>query len=121
MQAYFQYLKNVLGIHQVLLNTTEVRVFIGVEDLHLLTADENNLLHNMLKATKIPVTDYQFYNLSEAAPQMAEHAIHFELVKNPTDSLKQTYSPQVLLQDSRLKAVAWTFLQSIMQKYKSLS
>lgn len=121
MQAYFQYLKNVLGINQVLLRASQIKVIVWVEDLRLLNAEEMTLLQNMMNATKIPLSDYQILDLSDRGQSFDHNVIEFELVKNPQDPITQTYSPQVLHQNKNLKAQAWSFLQSIVQKYKSMS
>lgn len=137
MQDYVKYLKNVLGVSQILksdetLNPPMVaqthepsqtvgvasKITVWVENFSQFTTEDHTLLNNMLAATKIPAADIKVEDLSLKGS--LNSPIEFELVLNPA-AADQTYSPQVMHANKNLKATAWTFLQQVMQKYKSLS
>lgn len=135
MQEYVKYLKNVLGVSQILglgesappavvvtQETTALsnsKITVWVESFNQFTAEDHTLLNNMLAAMKIPEGDMvvQDYSLKGSSKSLIE----FDLVLNPDASGNQTYSPQVLHTNKNLKSVVWTFLQQIMQKHKSLA
>ena len=137
MQEYVKYLKNVLGVSQILksdeaLNPVAValqenvqspgasaasKITVWVENFNQFTTEDHTLLNNMLGATKIPAADIQVEDLSLKGS--SNSPIEFELVLNPATP-DQTYSPQAMHANKNLKAAAWTFLQQVMHKYKSL-
>ncbi len=138
MQDYVKYLKNVLGVSQILksdeaLNPSAVatqenvlpqavgasKITVWVENFNQFTTEDHTLLNNMLAAMKIPAQDMKVEDLSLKGS--LQSAIEFDLVLNPVDSGSQTYSPQVMHANKNLKSAAWTFLQQVMQKYKLLS
>lgn len=134
MQDYVKYLKNVLGVSQILksdeaLSSSAVatqaqavsasKITVWVENFNQFTTEDHTLLNNMLAAMKIPAQDMKVEDLSLKGK--SQSPIEFELVLNPVDSGSQTYSPQVMHANKNLKSTAWTFLQQVMQKYKSLS
>ena len=132
MQGYLQYLKNVLGVSQILLDNSQTkksvqisqRVIVWVEALHSFSEADHELLSNMLAAMKIDKSDMAIFDLSEKTKMLASlppQALQFELVLSPTDKNAQTFSPQMMHQNKQLKAEAWTFLQKVMLKYQSLS
>ncbi|WP_409477484.1 hypothetical protein [Pseudobdellovibrio sp. HCB154] len=133
-----KYLKNVLGVSQILksdeaLNPSAVatqenvlpqavgasKITVWVENFNQFTTEDHTLLNNMLAAMKIPAQDMKVEDLSLKGS--LQSAIEFDLVLNPVDSGSQTYSPQVMHANKNLKSAAWTFLQQVMQKYKLLS
>ena len=134
MQDYVKYLKNVLGVSQILksdetLNpipasatqqavSAATKITVWVENFNQFTTEDHTLLNNMLAATKIPAADIKVEDLSLKGSLTS--VIEFELVLNPT-AADQTYSPQAMHANKNLKATAWTFLQQVMQKYKSLA
>ncbi|MES2801157.1 MAG: hypothetical protein V4654_01575 [Bdellovibrionota bacterium] len=130
MQEYIKYLKNVLGVSQILrdesprdFSASEVahasKISVWVENYDQFTTDDHTLLNNMLAAMKIPNGDMVVSDLSLKVSGTSQ--IAFDLVLSPDASGNQTYSPQVLHANKNLKSTVWTFLQTIMQKYKSLS
>lgn len=130
MQEYIRYLKNVLGVNQILkddsvpvtrLASTSVvahKISVWVENYNQFSAEDHTLLNNMLAAMKIPNGDMLVSDLSQ---KDSNAAINFELVLNPQDQNTQTYSPQVLHANKNLKSTVWTFLQTIMQQHKNLN
>ena len=138
MQDYVKYLKNVLGVSQVLkldealspvsisapapMVSAASKITVWVENFNQFTVADHTLLNNMLAATKIPGADIKVEDLSlkGSVHSSVRSPIEFELVLNPTAS-DQTYSPQAMHTNKNLKAAAWTFLQQVMQKYKSLA
>lgn len=128
MQEYIKYLKNVLGVSQILkdesapqasTSATYSRISIWIENYNQFTQEDHTLLNNMLAAMKIPEGDMVVRDLSLKTPAVSP--IEFDLVVSPDASGNQTYSPQVLHANKNLKSTVWTFLQTIMQKYKSLN
>lgn len=129
MQEYIKYLKNVLGVSQILKSDGEVitavasptahKISVWVENYAQFTPEDHTLLNNMLNAMKIPDGDMVVSDLSLKASDISP--IAFDLVLSPDASGNQTYSPQVLHANKNLKSAVWTFLQTIMQKHKSLS
>lgn len=122
MQAYINYLKNVLGVSQVLKSQetgkATPKIMIWIENLNAFSEADRTLLHNMISAMKIPVADLEMRDLS--LQTQGNYPIEFDLVLNPDTSKMQTYSPQVLHEQKQLKAQVWTFLQTIMQKYSAI-
>lgn len=134
MQDYVKYLKNVLGVSQILKSDEALsgaavaaqtqavsaasKITVWVENFNQFTTEDHTLLNNMLAAMKIPGADMKVEDYSLKG--QCHSPIEFDLVLNPT-AAGQTYSPQAMHANKNLKAVAWTFLQQIMQKYKSLS
>lgn len=125
MQDYVKYLKNVLGISQILKSDEALaparvtKITVWVENFNQFTNEDHTLLNNMLAAMKIPAKDMKVEDLSLKGQVISP--IEFELVLSPDASGNQTYSPQVLHANKNLKSAVWTFLQQVMQKYKSLS
>lgn len=123
MQEYVKYLKNVLGVSQILKSdealNSALKITVWVENFNQFTTEDHTLLNNMLAAMKIPAQDMKVEDLSLKG--QSQSPIEFDLVLNPGASENQTYSPQVMHANKNLKSVAWTFLQQVMQKYKSLS
>lgn len=134
MQDYVKYLKNVLGVSQILKSDETLENTVGltqqaasaaskitvwVENFNQFTTEDHTLLNNMLAAMKIPAQDMKVEDLSLKGK--SQSPIEFDLVLNPEASESQTYSPQVMHANKNLKSAAWTFLQQVMQKYKSLS
>lgn len=134
MQNYINYLKNVLGLSQILHDesaadgrltdmasapTCTPKISVWVEDYDRFSLQDHTLLNNMLAAMKIPDGDMVVQDLS--LKTKGSSLIHFDLVLNPDNSGMQTYSPQVLHVQKNLKSTVWTFLQTVMQKYKSIS
>lgn len=135
MQDYVKYLKNVLGVSQILKSDEALKpaavetqaqavsaaskITVWVENFNQFTTEDHTLLNNMLAAMKIPAGDMKVEDYSLKG--QSHSPIEFELVLNPDVSKNQTYSPQVLHANKNLKATVWTFLQQVMQKYKSLS
>jgi hypothetical protein len=123
MQAYINYLKNVLGIKQVLQGSEpqplKPRIAIWVENLEKFSDADRALFNNMISAMKIPASDMQVRDLSLKSSET--FPIEFELVMNPDPAKPQTFSPQMLHEQKQLKAQVWTFLQMIMHKYSSLN
>lgn len=125
MQAYINYLKNVLGIQQVIKKADNIspqpkQIVVWVENLSRFTQKDQTLLNNMLAATKIPQQSFAIYDLKDKSTELSL-PIQFDLVTQPDQSGLQTYSPQVLHENKTLKAEAWAFLQTIITKYKTLS
>lgn len=127
MQAYINYLKNVLGVQQILKSTEnstesvqQAKVLVWVENLSTFSEDEQILLNNMLAAMKIPSADLAVYDLKDKSEALIA-PIQFDLVINPDQSGLQTYSPQALQTNKSLKTAAWAFLQTIIARYKALS
>lgn len=125
MQDYIKYLKNVLGVNQILRSegpsaaaVSAPKISVGVENYNQFTQKDHTLLNNMLAAMKIPNGDMVVSDLTDKVVGVSP--IEFDLVLNPESSAAQTYSPQVLHANKNLKITVWTFLQTIMQKYKSL-
>lgn len=133
MQDYVKYLKNVLGVSQILQSSEALppepvatqkasvgvcAVTVWVENFNHMSGADHTLLNNMLSAMKIPSQDIRVCDLS-LKTQDRSSVIEFDLVLNPDSSGHQTYSPQVLQTQKHLKSVVWTFLQQVMQKYKS--
>lgn len=128
MQEYIKYLKNVLGVSQILksdgvasaavASATAPKISVWVENYNQFTTEDHTLLNNMLAAMKIPEGDMVVSDLTLKEPRVSP--IDFDLVLSPEASASQTYSPQVLHANKNLKSTVWTFLQTIMQKYKSL-
>lgn len=129
MQEYINYLKNVLGVRQILTSNEPVlfasvqtkpahKISVWVENFSQFSAEDHTLLNNMLNAMKIPAEDMVVFDLSLKGQSPA--AIEFDLVLNPDASGSQTYSPQVLHANKNLKSTVWTFLQTIMQQYKNI-
>ncbi len=128
MQEYIKYLKNVLGVSQILkdesssfeaVSTVAHKISVWVENYNQFTTEDHTLLTNMLAAMKIPDGDMVVHDLSLKV--VGQSLIDFDLVVSPDASGNQTYSPQVLHANKNLKSTVWTFLQTIMQKYKSLN
>lgn len=132
MQEYIKYLKNVLGVSQILTDesapqaslsasadTAYSRISVWIENYNQFTPEDHTLLNNMLAAMKISEGDMVVRDLS--LKTSAVSPIEFDLVVSPDASGNQTYSPQVLHANKNLKSTVWTFLQTIMQKYKSLN
>lgn len=129
MQEYIKYLKNVLGVSQILksdgtsaasvASTFNPKISVWVENYAQFTPEDHTLLNNMLAAMKIPDGDMVVSDLSFKTADVSP--INFDLVLSPDVSANQTYSPQVLHANKNLKSAVWTFLQTIMQKHKSLS
>jgi len=128
MQEYINYLKNVLGVSQVVIpastsadtSAAYSRISVWIENYNQFTTEDHTLLNNMLAAMKIPEGDMIVRDLS--LKTAAVSPIEFDLVVSPDASAgNQTYSPQVLHANKNLKSTVWTFLQTIMQKYKSLT
>ena len=133
MQDYIKYLKNVLGVSQILKDESASatmtvapsqavisahRIAVWVENYNQFSSEDLTLLNNMLAAMKIPDGDMVVCDLVE---KNTSAVINFDLVLNPDSSGSQTYSPQVLHANKNLKSTVWTFLQTIMQKYKFLN
>lgn len=125
-QDYIQYLRQVLGISQVLVDQkTDLipqRLIVWVEDLNVFSKQDQELLFNMLSAMKIDKNDIAIFNLqqkSEIASRLKSSCIQFELVRNPIDKASQTFSPQMLHDNKQLKSEAWTFLQQMITRYAS--
>jgi hypothetical protein len=135
MQEYVKYLKNVLGVSQILQSNEALehvpvatqqpavlssKITVWVENFNQFTSEDHTLLNNMLGAMKIPAQDMTVSDLSLKTHDPVSF-IEFDLVLNPDSSGSQTYSPQVLHVQKNLKSVVWTFLQQVMQKHKSLN
>lgn len=133
MQEYVKYMKNVLGVSQILTSeepsgatpvaqenlTKSSKITVWVENFNQFSSEDHTLLNNMLAAMKIPAGDMSVNDFSLKGSVQA--AIEFDLVLKPDASGYQTHSPQVLHTQKNLKADVWTFLQQIMQKYKALA
>jgi len=127
---YFEYVENVLGIKQVLLDrvqnaevnedpedVTEVRLVISVQDLNKYLDSEKELLFKMISALQLKPEAYVVIDQSARAKYKAG----FELYLNddPDDQAQlavETYSPRVLIQRPDLKRMAWAKMQALMQK-----
>ena len=130
MQEYIKYLKNVLGVSQILRDDSAPivsastspavahKISVWVENYTQFSTEDHTLLNNMLAAMKIPSGDMV---VSDLALKNADSVINFDLVMAPDTSGTQTYSPQVLHANKNLKATVWTFLQTIMQQHKNLN
>lgn len=130
MQEYVKYLKNVLGVSQILKSNEPAnpgsvaravatpKITVWVENFNQFSNEDHTLLNNMLAAMKIPAGEMVVQDLSQKNPGLSP--IEFSLVLSPDASGSQTYSPQVLHANKSLKSTVWTFLQQVMQKYKSL-
>lgn len=126
VQEYVKFLKNVLGVSQIL-NSGEVpatasasviKITVWVENFNRFSKEDHTLLNNMLAAMKIPESDIKVVDYSLKG--QSHSPIEFDLVLNPDGSGNQTHSPQVLHANKNLKSTVWTFLQQVMQKYKTL-
>ena len=130
MQEYIKYLKNVLGVSQILRDDSAPvvsasaapavahKISVWVENYNQFSTEDHTLLNNMLAAMKIPSGDMV---VSDLALKNSDAVINFDLVMTPDTSGTQTYSPQVLHANKNLKATVWTFLQTIMQQHKNLN
>lgn len=130
MQDYIKYLKNVLGVSQILRDDSAPvtmvaaptavahKISVWVENYNQFSTEDHTLLNNMLAAMKIPSGDMV---VSDLALKNSASAINFDLVMAPDTSGTQTYSPQVLHANKNLKITVWTFLQTIMQQHKNLN
>lgn len=130
MQEYIKYLKNVLGVTQILKDDSAPvtmvaapaavahKISVWVENYTQFSTEDHTLLNNMLAAMKIPNGDMV---VSDLSLKTSASGLSFDLVMNPDTSGTQTYSPQVLHANKNLKAIVWTFLQTIMQQYKNLN
>ena len=130
MQEYIKYLKNVLGVTQILRDDSAPvtmvaaptavahKISVWVENYTQFSTEDHTLLNNMLAAMKIPDGDMV---VSDLSLKTSASALNFDLVMTPDASGTQTYSPQVLHANKNLKATVWTFLQTIMQQHKNLN
>ncbi|AZZ37096.1 hypothetical protein CIK05_09925 [Bdellovibrio sp. qaytius] len=130
VQDYIKYLKNVLGVSQILRDesapasvaTATVSahtISVWVENYGQFSEADHTLLNNMLAAMKIPAGDMVVFDLAQK--NLEASPLHFDLVMNPDLSGTQTHSPQAIHLNKNLKSTVWAFLQTIMQQYKTLS
>jgi len=121
-----QYLIETLGLRRILSSHLEVKqteriIEIFVQNLNDYNYEEKELLQKMILAMKIDLNLIKVSDLNMNNAKASECQISFEMVDDIKSPYHQTYSPRVLLKQSKLKNEAWAFLQRVMQKYQTSS
>lgn len=131
VETYFEFVENVLGIKQVLLDRTveamaeeiaagtppqEIQILISVQDLENYSAPEKDLLYKMIQALKLKPESYLVIDTANKTGYLAQHELSFSDKPQPsTADLIETYSPRVLISKPTLKKSAWTEMQKLLQ------
>ncbi|MBC7466274.1 MAG: hypothetical protein H7256_09800 [Bdellovibrio sp.] len=131
VETYFEFVENVLGIKQVLLDRTvetmadeiaagtpphEIQILISVQDLENYSAPEKELLYKMIQALQLKPESYLVIDTAQKTGYLAQHELSFaDSPKPSTADLIETYSPRVLISKPALKKAAWTEMQKLLQ------
>ncbi len=129
LEAYFDYIENVLGVKQIYLEASEqevieTKLLVVVEQLQSLTVDEVALLEKMIAAMQIDMSLIKM--IDEAKLKNKKYNADFVLKMLNTQQLPQvfeinhqvTYSSAVLLKNPKLKGEAWAHLQKVIAHFK---
>lgn len=129
LEAYFEYIENVLGVKQIYLDTSEqevieAKLLVVVEQLQSMAVAETELLEKMIAAMKIDLSFIKM--IDEAQLKNKKYNAEFVLKMLNTQQLPQvsernqqvTYSSAVLIKQPQLKKDAWEHLQKVIAHFK---
>lgn len=129
LDAYFDYIENVLGVKQIYLDSSEqevitAKLLVVVEGLQSMTAAESELLEKMIAAMQIDMSFIKMIDSSQLKNK--KHNAEFVLKMLNTQQLPQvqdaneqvTYSSAVLIKQPQLKKEAWAHLQKVIAHFK---
>lgn len=129
LEAYFEYIENVLGVKQIYLDPSEqevinTKLLVVVEQLQALTVAETDLLEKMIAAMQIDMSFIKM--IDEAQLKNKKYNAEFVLKMLNTQQLPQasevhqqvTYSSAVLIKQPQLKKEAWAHLQKVITHFK---
>lgn len=122
-QDYFNYVIDVLGVREILLDGhtmeahEQIPLLVLVQNYATYNEEEKELLVKMIGAMKIEPQKMAVTDLSQLTVDSYQYALYLcdEIsdVSRPANEI-QTYSPRVLLQKPELKKVAWSALQKMI-------
>lgn len=125
---YFDYVQNVLGVKSILLNQEPVETIkqsplvIYVENYINYSPEEMELLSKMIAALKIDLNWIRVVDLDNQEIQ-SEFTIYFVEELNQNDPIEKnkvrTYSPRILLKNSKYKKKAWDDLQVVIKFFQN--
>ena len=125
---YFDYVQNVLGVKSILLNQEPVETIkqrplvIYVENYINYSPEEMELLSKMIAALKIDLNWIRVVDLDNQEIQ-SEFTIYFIEELNQNDPIEKniirTYSPRILLKNSKYKKKAWDDLQVVIKFFQN--
>lgn len=125
---YFDYVQNVLGVKSILLNQEPVETIkqsplvIYVENYINYSPAEMELLSKMIAALKIDLNWIRVVDLDNQEIQ-SEFTIYFIEELNQNDPIEKnkvrTYSPRILLKNSKFKKKAWDDLQAVIKFFQN--
>jgi hypothetical protein len=126
-QDYFNYVIDVLGVREILLeghpaeSLEQIPLLILVQDYATYSEEEKELLVKMIGAMKIEAQKIAVTDLSQRTVESSQYALYLcdEVGDEncPANEI-QTYSPRILLQRPELKKPAWSALQKMMALIK---
>lgn len=128
VEIYFDYVQNILGVKQVVLERTvssseqvvnsNFELLISVTDLNNFAPDESALLYKMIGALQLPAERYAVCDACDAHLFSSPFILSFAETSAELDNGHnvQTFSPRILLKKPELKKQAWADMQKILQK-----
>jgi hypothetical protein len=129
LDAYFDYIENVLGVKQIYLDTSDYEVIsakllVLVEQLQSMTVAEKELLEKMIAAMQIDASFIKIVDESQIKnkkfnAEFVLKMLNTQQLPEVQDSQQQvTYSSMILLKQPQLKKEAWAHLQKVIAYFK---
>ena len=116
---YLNYVKDVLGIKHLFLNSKKSnakKLLISVTDLNTYSFKENELLQKMIFALKLEASDFIIIDEKDLNQHEANYFLKLSDVVTDSASTNviSTYSPRMLLKNTDFKKKAWSDMQSLL-------
>ena len=129
LEAYFEYIENVLGVKQIYIDASEqevinTKLLVVVEQLQALTVAETELLEKMIAAMQIDMSFIKMIDESQLKNKKynAEFVLKMlntqQLPEEKNSNQQVTYSAAVLIKQPQLKKEAWAHLQKVISHFK---
>ena len=129
LEAYFEYIENVLGVKQIYIDASEqevinTKLLVVVEQLQALTVAETELLEKMIAAMQIDMSFIKMIDESQLKNKKynAEFVLKMlntqQLPEEKNSTQQVTYSAAVLIKQPQLKKEAWAHLQKVISHFK---
>lgn len=119
---YFNYLKEVVGISEIILEKNQdsaatKNIIVAIQDYANYTASEQELLSKMLEALKIDMNFFVKIDITEC--NHTDFLFKIEFLDQPNQKNSEpnqitTFSPRTLLKKPELKKNVWADLQKVI-------
>ena len=129
LNAYFDYIENVLGVKQIYLDNSDqdiisTKLLIVVENLQSMNSAETELLEKMVAAMQIDMNLIKMIDSNQLSHKkyQAEFVLKMlntqQLMHSTNNNEQVTYSSEVLVKQPQLKKEAWAHLQKVIAYFK---